>query len=118
MIPLQLQKILVAVANPSRRSNKAVSRAAELAHRTGASSSSSMPFRPRKLRSDMRRLRSLRDAAAVAQNRADLERIANRLRREELAVKRRFRRAMPFMRPSCGKRSCLRRIFRHRGAPA
>lgn len=87
MIPLQVQKILVAVANPSRRSNKAVSRAAELAHRTGASlelfnaiptPQIALGYAAASVAAGMR--------AAVAQNRADLERIANRLRREELVV--------------------------------
>jgi universal stress protein E len=87
MPSFQLRTILVAVANPAARSNKAVNRAADLAHKTGASielfnaiptPQIAMGYAAAAVADGVR--------AAAAQNRADLERIANRLRREELIV--------------------------------
>lgn len=87
MASFQLRKILVAVANPSARSNKAVSRAAGLAHKTGASVElfNSIPT-PQIALGYAAAAVAEGVRAVAAQNRADLELIANRLRREELLV--------------------------------
>jgi universal stress protein E len=87
MASFQLRKILVAVANPSAGSNKAVSRAAGLAHKTGASLElfNSIPT-PQIALGYAAAAVAEGVRAVAAQNRADLERIANRLRREELLV--------------------------------
>jgi universal stress protein E len=87
MASFQLRKILVAVANPSAGSNKAVSRAASLAHKTGASLElfNSIPT-PQIALGYAAAAVAEGVRAVAAQNRADLERIANRLRREELLV--------------------------------
>lgn len=87
MSALQLRKILVAVANPSARSNKAVNRAAELAHKTGARLELFNAIPAPQIALGYAAASVAQGArAAAAQNRADLERIANRLRREELLV--------------------------------
>jgi universal stress protein E len=87
MASLQLKKILVAVANPSARSNKAVKRAAELAHRTGASVELFNSIPPPQIAMGFAKL-ELADLmrATAARSGADLERMAKPLRREELIV--------------------------------
>jgi universal stress protein E len=82
-----MRKILVAVADPSARSNKAVKRAGELAHGTGASLElfhsipSLGPFFGIGHAEGAKLLR-----VAAAHNAALLERMAKPLRREELVV--------------------------------
>src|SRR5664279_1861330 len=84
---LQLRKILVAVANPSVRSNKAVKRAAEFAHRTGASIELFNSIPTPQIALGFARFEAAELMRAAAErNRADLERMAKPWRREELIV--------------------------------
>ena len=86
-MPLQLRRILVGVANPSARSNRAVKRAMELAHKTGASIElfNSIPS-PRTSLGVVQFETGELLRTVAAQNSAALERMAKPLRREELLV--------------------------------
>ncbi|HMK87249.1 MAG TPA: universal stress protein [Steroidobacteraceae bacterium] len=88
MPTFRLRTLLVAIADPFQRSNKAVRRAGELAHKTGARLEflHAIPplgvgYGPMQAQASAALLE-----AASAQNFAELERLARPLRREELLV--------------------------------
>lgn len=87
MSSFRLRKILVAVAEPRRRSNKALRRAAELARRTGARLELLHSKRPREVLAWISPARAADlEGVAAAQARAALERLARPLRAEGIAV--------------------------------
>lgn len=86
MSVLKIRKILVAVADPAR-ANKAVRRAAEIAHKSGASVELFHATAASGISVGVARAEAEEfTRAMVALSRRQLERMANRLRREELLV--------------------------------
>ena len=86
MQSLHLERILVAVADPAARRNAAVKRAAELAHRTGASVELFNALRLPGLADGLGGFGSQLLVTAIEANRAALDRMARPLRREEIRV--------------------------------
>jgi universal stress protein E len=82
----KIERILVAVADPSVRLNKAVRRAGALAHKTGASiellNAMPMAMSAGSIHAESERFTRLE----AQENHRLLERMANRLRREEIIV--------------------------------
>ncbi len=86
MAERKFSRILVAIADPSAGANKAVRRAAELARRTGASIELFHAIPSAVSAGTVHAEAERFTRFAAEQNRARLERSANRLRREEIIV--------------------------------